>query len=58
MKQTFLIALTLSVLAGCADDVTLHPRHAPPEDPKDYHGVPTDTRPPQILDAPGGTQSQ
>ncbi|HVE06753.1 MAG TPA: hypothetical protein VNE00_05820 [Paraburkholderia sp.] len=55
MKQTFLIALTLSFLAGCAEDVNL-PHHHPPEDPKDYHGVPTDTRPPQMLNAPGNPQ--
>jgi hypothetical protein len=51
MKRTFLFALTLSALAGCADDATLH-HHAPPQDPADYHGVPTDVRPPQIIDAP------
>jgi hypothetical protein len=55
MKQIFLIALTLSFLAGCADDPTVRPHH-PPEDPKDYHGVPTDTRPPQMLDAPNTAQ--
>ncbi|WP_198039147.1 hypothetical protein [Paraburkholderia sp. SOS3] len=54
MKRTFLLALTLSALAGCADDVTLH-RHAPPQDPPDYHGVPTDDRPPQIINAPDAT---
>ncbi|CAB3748976.1 hypothetical protein [Paraburkholderia solisilvae] len=51
MTRTFLLALTLSALAGCADDTTLHHR-TPPQDPPDYHGVPTDTRPPQIIDAP------
>jgi hypothetical protein len=55
MKRTFLLALTLSALAGCADDVTLH-HHAPPQDPADYHGVPTDDRPPQIINAPDAAQ--
>ncbi|HTI16788.1 MAG TPA: hypothetical protein VL598_03905 [Trinickia sp.] len=34
--------------AGCGDQVIEH-RH-PPHDPPDYHGVPTDTRPPSMLD--------
>jgi hypothetical protein len=57
MKRTFLFALTLSALAGCADDVTLH-HHAPPQDPADYHGVPTDDRPPQIINAPDAAAPQ
>jgi hypothetical protein len=51
MKRIFLFALTVSALAGCADDATSH-HHAPPQDPADYHGVPTDTRPPQIINVP------
>ncbi|HEY3596360.1 MAG TPA: membrane lipoprotein lipid attachment site-containing protein [Paraburkholderia sp.] len=51
MKRTILLALMLSALTGCADDSNPHHR-APPQDPKDYHGVPTDDRPPSMLDAP------
>jgi hypothetical protein len=57
MKRTFLLALTLSALAGCADDATVHHR-APPQDPADYHGVPTDDRPPQIINTPDAAPPQ
>lgn len=44
------LALTLS---ACADSSS---QKHPPQDPPDYHGVPTDTRPPSMLIAP--TQPQ
>ncbi|WP_250499717.1 hypothetical protein [Caballeronia sp. GAWG1-5s-s] len=40
-------------LSACADSSSQ--KHAP-QDPPDYHGVPTDTRPPSMLIAP--TQPQ
>jgi hypothetical protein len=43
--------LSLFALAGCADDQAAHHR-APPKDPQDYHGVPTDDRPPSMIGAP------
>ncbi len=55
MKHTILIVLMLSALTGCANDTDAHHR-APPQDPKDYHGVPTDDRPPSMIIAPGATQ--
>lgn len=39
-------SLILSV-AGCADGSSTAHR-APPKDPPDYHGVPTDVRPPAM----------
>ncbi|MGF6568543.1 hypothetical protein SAMN05443245_2492 [Paraburkholderia fungorum] len=39
---------TSAGLAGCADDPSIHHGH-PPQDPADYHGVPTDTRPPVMM---------
>lgn len=43
--------LSVFVLSGCVDDQAAHHR-APPKDPQDYHGVPTDDRPPSMLGAP------
>ncbi|WP_180970718.1 hypothetical protein [Burkholderia sp. WAC0059] len=37
-------------LAGCVDNPTIKFHGPPPKDPPDYHGVPTDTRPPMMLD--------
>lgn len=47
-------ALVALALSACADSSTPH-KH-PPQDPPDYKGVPTDTRPPSMLIAP--TQPQ
>jgi len=52
MNRLFLTALLLSALTGCMNDPTLPHHGTPPKDPADYHGVPTDDRPPVILDAP------
>ncbi|WP_244815620.1 hypothetical protein [Caballeronia sp. Lep1P3] len=41
------------LLSACADSST---HKHPPQDPPDYKGVPTDTRPPSMLIAP--TQSE
>jgi hypothetical protein len=43
--------LLLAGLAGCADDSSGHHK-GPPKDPADYHGVPTDTRPPSMVPTP------
>ncbi|GGD67458.1 hypothetical protein [Caballeronia grimmiae] len=47
LAVTALAALTLSACADSSD----HRKH-PPQDPPDYHGVPTDTRPPSMQTAP------
>jgi hypothetical protein len=47
MKRITLAIWLAAALAGCADT----PHHGtPPQDPPDYHGVPTDVRPPSMLD--------
>lgn len=53
MKRFVFAASLFSLLAlsACTDDVTLH-HHVPPKDPADYHGVPTDDRPPSMTDTP------
>jgi hypothetical protein len=52
MIRVLTIALLLSAgLAGCADHPAGH-RAGPPQDPADYHGVPTDDRPPSMLPTP------
>lgn len=55
MIRVLTIALLLSAgvagVAGCADHPSGH-RGTPPQDPADYHGVPTDDRPPSMLPAP------
>ncbi|QQC64035.1 hypothetical protein [Paraburkholderia ginsengisoli] len=51
MIRVPMIALLLfASLAGCADNSSGH-RKGPPQDPADYHGVPTDTRPPSMVPA-------
>lgn len=51
MFRLQMIALLFAAgLAGCANDPSGH--RAPPQDPADYHGVPTDTRPPTMTPAP------
>ncbi|WP_144108686.1 hypothetical protein [Paraburkholderia sp. BCC1886] len=39
-------------IAGCADTPSGHHGGPPPQDPADYHGVPTDTHPPAMVPAP------
>ncbi|SEJ52220.1 hypothetical protein [Paraburkholderia diazotrophica] len=53
MKRFLLAAslFSLFILSACADDTTVRHR-VPPKDPADYHGVPTDARPPAMIDAP------
>ncbi|GAB6849007.1 hypothetical protein JCM10599A_28110 [Paraburkholderia kururiensis] len=52
MSRPFLILLFLSALTGCADNSSAVRHGPPPQDPPDYHGVPTDVRPPQMIEAP------
>ncbi len=52
MFRVSMIALLLTAsVAGCANGPSGH-RAVPPQDPADYHGVPTDTRPPAMVPAP------
>ncbi|WP_322106374.1 hypothetical protein [Paraburkholderia sp. J41] len=53
MRSLYLtVALTVAAtLSACADTNSRH-HGAPPQDPPDYHGVPTDDRPPMMLEAP------
>lgn len=56
MNRVLLIALMLSAgLAGCADDPSGHHGGPPPKDPVDYHGVPTDDRPPVMAPTPASS---
>jgi hypothetical protein len=52
-RIAFAVALSL-LLAACADSSSQ--KHPPPQDPPDYKGVPTDTRPPSMLIAPSAPQ--
>ncbi|WP_431226131.1 hypothetical protein [Burkholderia contaminans] len=52
MNRFMLAVLAASLLAGCTSDAHQARRGHPPEDPADYHGVPTDMTPPSMLDAP------
>ncbi|MGF6772592.1 hypothetical protein P3T18_005086 [Paraburkholderia sp. GAS199] len=53
MNRILLVALLAAAsLAGCANDPSGHKGGPPPKDPADYHGVPTDDRPPAMVPAP------
>ncbi len=61
MTRLMLFVLAVSILAGCAGDPREARRGHPPQDPADYHGVPTDMTPPSMLDAspaPAGAAAQ
>jgi hypothetical protein len=47
-----IFALPLALAACVADPDSTSTKHTPPQDPPDYRGVPTDTRPPSMLDSP------
>jgi hypothetical protein len=51
LSAAFALALT-----ACADDTNAQHKH-PPQDPPDYHGVPTDMTPPS-MDAPSAPAAQ
>jgi hypothetical protein len=53
MIRVSMIALLLVAgVAGCANGPSGHHGGPPPQDPADYHGVPTDSRPPAMVPAP------
>jgi len=52
MMRFMLALVAASILAGCAGDPKQARRGHPPQDPPDYHGVPTDMTPPPMLDVP------
>ncbi|MGU7775451.1 hypothetical protein ACV229_35440 [Burkholderia sp. MR1-5-21] len=52
MTRFMLAVLAASILAGCAGDPRETRRGHPPQDPADYHGVPTDMTPPSMLGEP------
>jgi hypothetical protein len=47
----------VAALGGCSNDPSAGHHGQPPQDPPDYHGVPTDDRPPTITDTPDVPQS-
>jgi hypothetical protein len=55
MTRLILVALAAAALAGCASDPRAAHRGVPPQDPVDYHGVPTDMTPPSMLGEPAPT---
>ncbi|NHL65979.1 hypothetical protein EIB72_06205 [Burkholderia ambifaria] len=56
MTRFMLAVLAASLLAGCSSDPRQARRGHPPQDPADYHGVPTDMTPPSMLGAPAPAQ--
>ncbi|WP_175756126.1 hypothetical protein [Burkholderia ambifaria] len=52
MTRFMLAVLAASILAGCSSNPHQARRGHPPQDPADYHGVPTDMTPPSMLGAP------
>lgn len=48
-STTIVVLAAVTVAAGCAAADNGH-RARVPQDPPDYHGVPTDDRPPSMLD--------
>jgi hypothetical protein len=56
MLRVYLAVAMAALLSACADDMTIKHHGAPPQDPPDYHGVPTDDRPPMMIDTPPPAQ--
>jgi hypothetical protein len=52
MNRALWIVFAMAALAGCSNDPAMGHHGAPPKDPPDYHGVPTDDRPPVIQETP------
>jgi hypothetical protein len=48
MNRFLLLTCLAAALCGCSNDPASG-HHSPPKDPPDYHGVPTDDRPPSML---------
>ncbi len=57
MFRLIAAALVAATLAGCVGQPDSGSRHhgKPPQDPADYHGVPTDMTPPSMLEAPASS---
>jgi hypothetical protein len=56
MNRAIPIVLSLLSLGGCMNDPSSSHHNAPPKDPQDYHGVPTDDKPPMMIIAPAAPQ--
>ncbi|WP_323120823.1 hypothetical protein [Burkholderia alba] len=52
MTRFIIAALVAAALAGCSSDPRAARRGTPPQDPADYHGVPTDMTPPAMVGEP------
>ncbi|CAG9264366.1 hypothetical protein C7402_1383 [Paraburkholderia unamae] len=56
MHRVYLALVMTIMLAACADNSTSRHHGTPPQDPPDYHGVPTDDRPPVMIENPPPAQ--
>lgn len=56
MLRVSLVLAMATLLSACADDITIKHNGPSPHDPPDYHGVPTDDRPPMMIDNPPPAQ--
>lgn len=52
MSRVWLAIAMAALLSACANDATSKHHGPPPQDPADYHGVPTDDRPPMMIETP------
>ncbi|WP_322061895.1 hypothetical protein [Paraburkholderia sp. J63] len=52
MSRVLLAIAMAALLSACADNATSKHHGPPPQDPADYHGVPTDDRPPMMIETP------
>jgi len=50
MNRVLLAAALAALLSACTANSPTRHNGPPPHDPADYHGVPTDDRPPAMLD--------
>ncbi|CAM2158903.1 MULTISPECIES: hypothetical protein [Paraburkholderia] len=52
MSRVWLAIAMAALLSACADNSASKHHGPPPHDPADYHGVPTDDRPPVMIETP------
>ncbi len=52
MSRVWLAIAMAALLSACADNSASKRHGPPPHDPADYHGVPTDDRPPVMIETP------
>ncbi|TDY23694.1 hypothetical protein B0G81_4083 [Paraburkholderia sp. BL6665CI2N2] len=52
IRVSMIALLVVAGVAGCANGPSGHHGGPPPQDPADYHGVPTDSRPPTMVPPP------